>query len=274
MIDEALAARAIEEMPGTIGEYQFTHALIQETLSGELSTTRRVRLHAAIAVALESLWGDKADENATQLAEHFAEAETVLGSEKLVHFLEIAGNQALDAYGYEEAQRAFERALRALEGEKNTLQIANLWHGLGTAQAFTLGRNKMQETVDSLTKAFDAFVEMGQIQKAVQVGLTPLPNVHGPEGMVRLTERAIELVPKGTADHARLLAEYVTWVSMENLDHSRVEESVNEALRIATGLDDHALELRICAMSILPISAVLGIAQSDSAQLPTYRAPR
>jgi tetratricopeptide (TPR) repeat protein len=259
VIDEALAARAIEEMPGTIGKYQFTHALIQETLSGELSTTRRVRLHAAIAVALESLWGDKADENATQLAEHFAEAETVLGSEKLVHYLEIAGNQALDAYGYEEAQRAFERALRALEGVADTLQIANLWHGLGTAQAFTLGRNEMQTTVDSLTKAFDVFVEMGQTQKAIQVGLTPLPNVHGPQGMVHLIERAIELVLKGTADHARLLAEYVTWVSMESLDHSRVEESVNEALKIATSLDDHALELRICAMSILPISAVLGI---------------
>ena len=259
VIDEALAVRAIEEMPGTIGEYQFTHALIQETLSGELSTTRRVRLHAAIAVVLESLWGDKADDNATQLTEHFAEAETVLGSEKLVHYLEIAGNQALDAYGYEEAQLAFKRALRALDGEENTLQVANLWHGLGTAQAFTLGRQEMQTTVDSLIKAFDAFVEMGQIQKAIQVGLPPLPNVHGPEGMVQLIERAIELVPTGTVDHARLLAEYVTCVSMKSLDHSRVEESVNEALRIATGLEDHALELRICAISILPISAVLGV---------------
>jgi len=87
VIDQALAARAVEEMPGTIGEYQFAHALIQETLSGELSTTRRVRLHAAIAVVLKSLWDDKADDNAIQLTEHFAEAETVLGSEMLVYYL-------------------------------------------------------------------------------------------------------------------------------------------------------------------------------------------
>ena len=38
--------------------YQFTHALIQETLAEELSLTRRVRLHARIAEALEELYGE------------------------------------------------------------------------------------------------------------------------------------------------------------------------------------------------------------------------
>jgi len=42
LIDEALAARIIEELPRTVGRYQFTHALIQETLAGELTTARRV----------------------------------------------------------------------------------------------------------------------------------------------------------------------------------------------------------------------------------------
>ena len=259
VIDEALAARAIEEMPGTIGEYQFTHALIQETLSGELSTTRRVRLHAAIAVALESLWGDNADENATQLAEHFAEAETVLGSEKLVHYLDIAGKQGLDAYGYEEAQRAFERALRAVESAPVTPQIASLWHGLGRAQGFTLGRQEMQAAVDSLTTAFNSYIELGLTQKAVSVGFVHLPNVHGPEGMAKLIERAIELVQKGTADHARLLGEYVKWISLEALDHAKVSESVDTAIKIAADLGDSALELQVTASAITPISAVHGV---------------
>ena len=269
VIDEALAARAIEEMPGTIGEYQFTHALIQETLSGELSTTRRVRLHAAIAVALEGLWGDKADENATQLAEHFAEAETVLGSEKLVHYLEISGNQAVHAYGYEEAQRAFERALRAVEGAPITPQIAALWHGLGIAQGFTLGRLEMQSTVDSLTIAFDSYVDLGLIQKAISVGLVHLPNVHGPTGMASLIERAIKLVQKGTPEHARLLGEYVKWISMEVLDHSKVKESVETAIKIASDLGDSALELQISAAAITPISTVDGV---DTAMKLAHRA--
>ena len=43
LIEEAVEARVIEEMEQP-GRYRFTHALMQETLLGELSTTRRVRL--------------------------------------------------------------------------------------------------------------------------------------------------------------------------------------------------------------------------------------
>ena len=45
VLEEALAARVIEELPRAVGRYQFTHALIQETLAEELSSTRRARLH-------------------------------------------------------------------------------------------------------------------------------------------------------------------------------------------------------------------------------------
>jgi predicted ATPase len=49
ILEEAIAARVIEELPRSVGQYQFTHALIHETLAGEMSTTRKVRLHARIA---------------------------------------------------------------------------------------------------------------------------------------------------------------------------------------------------------------------------------
>ena len=39
VLEEALATRVIEELPQVAGRYQFTHALIQKTLSEELSTT-------------------------------------------------------------------------------------------------------------------------------------------------------------------------------------------------------------------------------------------
>jgi predicted ATPase len=56
-LEEALGARIIGEVPGVSSRYQFSHTLIQETLVGELSTTRKVRLHACIAQALEQLYG-------------------------------------------------------------------------------------------------------------------------------------------------------------------------------------------------------------------------
>jgi hypothetical protein len=44
--DEALAARLVEELPGGRERYRFSHALIQQTLAEELSSSRKVRWHA------------------------------------------------------------------------------------------------------------------------------------------------------------------------------------------------------------------------------------
>lgn len=76
-MEEALAARIIEELPPAVGRYQFTHALVQETLSQELSLTQRVRLHARIASVLEELYGANVEAHAGELAYHFVQAETV-----------------------------------------------------------------------------------------------------------------------------------------------------------------------------------------------------
>ena len=53
VLEEALSARVIQELPRAVGRYEFTHALIQQTLYDELTTTRRVRLHARILEVLE-----------------------------------------------------------------------------------------------------------------------------------------------------------------------------------------------------------------------------
>jgi predicted ATPase len=64
VLEEALAARVIEELPRAVGQYQFTHALIQDTLAEELSSTRRARLHARIGEVLEELYGDDVEAHA------------------------------------------------------------------------------------------------------------------------------------------------------------------------------------------------------------------
>ena len=110
-VEEALAARVIEEPSRTMNRYQFSHALIQETLAQELSTTRRVRLHARIAEGLEELYGEDAETHAAELAHHFAEAQTSTGITKLVRYSLLAGEQALAAYAWDEALTHFEREL-------------------------------------------------------------------------------------------------------------------------------------------------------------------
>jgi len=52
VLNEALDSKLIEDLPDEIGRYQFTHALVQEMLTSELSSARKVRLHARIAETL------------------------------------------------------------------------------------------------------------------------------------------------------------------------------------------------------------------------------
>jgi predicted ATPase len=76
IIDEALAARLVEELLGGKERYRFSHALIQQTLAEELSSSRKVRWHARIGEALEELYGMDGGVHAAELAYHFAKAES------------------------------------------------------------------------------------------------------------------------------------------------------------------------------------------------------
>jgi len=48
LLEEAVKASVIEEVPHSVGRYMFSHALIYETLYDQLTTTRRVRLHGQV----------------------------------------------------------------------------------------------------------------------------------------------------------------------------------------------------------------------------------
>ena len=94
LVEEALSARVIEELPGATGRYRFAHALIQETLNEELSMTSRVRLHVRIAGMMEATYGDDADSHAAELAHHYSQGAMITGTEKMVRYSGLAGEQA------------------------------------------------------------------------------------------------------------------------------------------------------------------------------------
>ena len=64
LLEEALLTSVIEESPGSGDRFQFTQALIQETVVSELTTARRVRLHLRIGEVLENLYGDSVESHA------------------------------------------------------------------------------------------------------------------------------------------------------------------------------------------------------------------
>ncbi len=252
VLDEALDAKLIEELPEQVGLYQFTHALVQETLIGELSLTRRVRLHARIAEMLERIYGDTADEHAAELVRHFGEAEAVLGSDRLVHYLMIAGAELLEVYGHAEALGHYERALAAVDRTIRDHRRAEIMLGLGRARAHALERTDLQEAGDALIEAFEMFLELGDRKNAIRAAIADMPNAHGISGMTDLTNRAISIVDENTAEHAQLLSRLAQWRSFEFGQYH--PDTVAKASEIAVQLGDNVLALKILAIGLSPMS--------------------
>ena len=245
VLEEAMATKVIEELPRSVGTYQFTHALIQETLTQELSTTRRVRLHARIAEVLEGLYEDEVEGYAAELAHHFAEAQSILGSDKLVRYSLLAGERALSSYAYEEAQSHFERGLAAREGQTMDMEKANLLFGTARAHGATVEAHRTQDVVDQLKQCFDYYKQNGAIAMPVAVAQYPVPPAPGyPTGMVQVISEGLSLVPEGSLQEGRLQSLYGRVIFQEEGDYGRARAALDKALEIANREGDTALELQ------------------------------
>jgi predicted ATPase/class 3 adenylate cyclase len=118
-LDEALAARLIREREGgAAASYEFTHALIRQTLYGELSAPRRVLLHRQIGERLETLHAANPAAHAAELAHHFFQAAPGGDVGKAVDYAVRAGERAIAVAALDEAAGHFDRALQALELEQ------------------------------------------------------------------------------------------------------------------------------------------------------------
>jgi DNA-binding SARP family transcriptional activator len=111
VLDEAMTARVVSEMPSAPGRLRFAHVLIRDTLYEALTTVRRIRLHREAIKALEALYGAEPGPQLAELAHH-----AIAGSEfePAVDYARRAGDRALEHLAYEEAARLYETALEAL----------------------------------------------------------------------------------------------------------------------------------------------------------------
>lgn len=91
--------------------FRFVHALIRETLHGELAPSRLARLHAAAADALE-----QEDLPPVQsIAEHLWLAADLVDRDRPVRWLRDAAEEALLVFAHEQAEQYLRRALHLLE---------------------------------------------------------------------------------------------------------------------------------------------------------------
>jgi eukaryotic-like serine/threonine-protein kinase len=212
VLDEAVAAKVIIET-ATPGQYNFVHALIRDTLSRELTNTRRTRLHRRIGEALENLYCKNLDAHVTELAYHFLQAAAAGNLDKAIGYSVRAAERANHLLAYEESADHYERALSALglEDEPDEQRRCDLLLGLADAETKAGNAEKGWETFQEAAKiarklpAADQFARAALGSGSWAIGLR-----YGKvdEAQVALLEEALAMLPEGdSALRAKVLAQ-------------------------------------------------------------------
>ncbi|MCH9017966.1 MAG: hypothetical protein IIB89_09440, partial [Chloroflexi bacterium] len=258
LMDEAILARIIEDLPGGAVRYQFRHALMQQTLIENISSGRKVRLHARIGEALEKSYGHDPGEHTAELAHHFTQAVPVLGNERMLRYTLLAGERALDSYAWEEAVEHFTRGLEAKnvdpigQAPADDAEAASLLFGLARAKSanFRFGPGYIHQAVANFRSAFEYHVQAGDAERAVEIAQSP-PRVPVGErgGLADVMEVALGIAPPGSSVKGQLLANHGWIAGIEEIDYPLSTRSFQEALEIARDNGDGLLLQRTLAQA-------------------------
>src|SRR4051812_19727250 len=234
-LEEAEAAQMVREAPGRPGRYAFVHALIRETLYDELSLTRRVRTHRALADALEAL-----PHSTAELAHHRLEAAVAGDATRAADAALAAAREAQRAFAYEDAAALCERALAALEdGAAEPRRRAELLLALGDARLRTgePARETFAAAADLACELADADLLARAALGFSGLGVTIIAVDRQAVGLL---EEARAALPSGHPLRARLVARLAIETYYANAPGER-KALGDEGVALARGGDATAL---------------------------------
>jgi DNA-binding SARP family transcriptional activator len=139
--------------------YKFNHPMFRQYLYQSISRGERQLLHKEVGNALESLYGEKSDLIAVELAQHFSEANLL---EKSIPYLLKAGKQAQKSFAYEEAISHFQYVISKVE-YSTTKELHQKW----LIQAY-LSLGIIYFDSGSLNKAENSLLNAIKISKEIQ----------------------------------------------------------------------------------------------------------
>ncbi|HEY5638927.1 MAG TPA: protein kinase, partial [Dehalococcoidia bacterium] len=240
VLEEAVGARVVAEVPNVVDHYSFSHALIRETLYEELSTARRVRVHRQIGEVLEEQHKDEIDSQLAQLAYHFSEAAQGGDVEKAIDYSTRAAERALSMTAYEEAAVHYDRALQVLELRDKDDQVSRceLLLRLGDAQ---YKGGSVEAAKETFERAMGVARAMGDFERMAWAALGYTEDFQvgvSEEKRVKILEEALAALPEGDGElRARLMANLAAALYFSP-DQQRLLELGREALAMARRIGD------------------------------------
>lgn len=164
IIDEAEQAVIIEASRND-DEFLFSHELIRQTLVAGLPGTRRRRLHARAAEALERIHATDVRAAAATIAHHLLEAGPAADPKRTFGYLRTAAEHAMETSAYEEAVRHLESAL-LLPDAASDRERAELLSQLGTARR---ANEQWFDAIEVWKEAVDAYEAFGDAEAAGRI---------------------------------------------------------------------------------------------------------
>jgi class 3 adenylate cyclase len=246
VLEEAVAARVVVEVPGPEDCYAFHHAVTRQVLYEGLLGLRRTGLHRRIGAALAA---ENAAENAApsadrlaQLAHHFLAAASGQpdDDDTAVAYAYAAASGALAGVAFEAAAVLCERALRVLErcGQPDLGRRLDVLLLLGRAHCRAGDTNEARKAFGQAT---EAALALGTSQALCETALTyaevPVESGDVDERLVEVLEAAAAALPGDDPHRARLLARLVEELYFTP-ERERCMALSDEALSIARATGD------------------------------------
>jgi hypothetical protein len=221
--------------------WRFAHALVRETVYGDLSAAQRVRLHRGVGEQLESLGPAEVTRRLPELTHHFTSSASLDRGAKATMYARAAGEQALARLAYEKAAAYFGQAIKSISfGDTDAgtrirliLQHADaLWRANETAAARTASLQAAE-----IARGVDGSL-FAEAAMAYATTFTAEIGVPDPT-LLSLLEDALTVVPTGAVSlRAQLLARLSFALSLNPAAASRREQLSEEALHLARASGD------------------------------------
>ncbi len=253
-VARAVEADILADVDGAPGRCTFGHALFQHTLYGDLSASRRARLHRRIAELLEADCGDDPGDRVGELAHHWVAASRPDRPDTAIRYARQAGDQALRALAPDEAIRWYRQSLELIDADAAQDHDVRLdvLIGLGDAQR-QAGDPDYRST---LLDAGDQAAALGDTSRLVaaalanQRGMVSSIGTVDPERIAMLEKALGGVGDDDSVPRAVLLAALTAELTFSQ-DRARLGEIADEAESIARRLGDESVLLRVLNVMFL-----------------------
>jgi predicted ATPase/DNA-binding CsgD family transcriptional regulator len=259
-LEPAVQAGIIQSNVDASVSYQFTHALIRETIYEDLPPVDRLCLHGRAGDALVGVHAAHLEPALTRIAHHYHEAAALGNTEKAVVYALRAAESAVRMYAYEEALVHYDHVIQMLES-------GGLMHDERLARAYILKGSALKQlgqipqSIEALLEAVNRTRVLGSAELLVDVlVLLAMTTRHVEQRrFVPLLDRALALLPEvDSAPRAKALAT-LAFAQRTLTDKSRIQHLVDKALDIASRSCDATAH---CACYQLAIMALRGNPES------------